>query len=182
MATYFLCSACGSDDRFACEVYRFQKTVEDPDESMVSESQFAPPEKHNRIIHKAAYIDNHLYADSISRRTKWWQMFGYVPGSRFHLNFGRYAVIKYLTTIIDPSDTIIVGSPIYTASLVRGTLMPIDQYEHDLIDICYQYNVFFTGNTMAPALKQDILRKRIPSVPLSNKTITQSDLTGWILS
>ena len=180
LATYFVCSACGTNDLFACEVYRFPQTVTNPDAYMVPKNEFAPPDKHNRILYKAAYIDSNLYADSITRRMRWRQTFGGVIGTRFHLNFGRYAVLKYLITITNPSDVIVVGSPIYIASLVRGTMMPIDQYEQDLIDMCYKYNIYFSGNSLGPELKHDLIKNRIYEAPLSTKAITESDLIGWI--
>lgn len=182
MATYFVCSACGSDLRFACEVYKLERTVLNPDDLMVPISKFGPPNQHNRIIHKAAFIDPDLCRDSISRQSQWWKMFGYATGDRFHLNFGRYAVIKYLSNIVAPNDVIIIGSAIYTAGLVRGTFMPIDPYESDLIDLCYKLNVYFTGNNLGPELKQDVLAKRIHDTPLSKKMIIATDLTSWIKS
>lgn len=182
MATYFICSACGSDLRFACEVYKIDRTALDPDELMVPTSKIGSQTQYKRIIYKSAFVDPNFCHDSIARQSQWSRVFGNATGDRFHINLGRYSIIKYLSNIVLPSDVIIIGSAIYTAGLVRGTFMPIDQYEKELVDLCYKLNVYFTGNDFGPELKQNVLSKRIESVPLSKKMITATDLTGWVNS
>lgn len=180
MFTYYVLSVCGEDGRFACEIHKTAKYVSDPDKVVIPAKH---PDRNNVMklfLQKAAYISDDVCKNSITRQTQWRQSLGIDVGDRLRVNFGRYSVLKYLTSIIDPDDRIILCHATYTAGIVRGSMLPIDDYENDLIELCYQYNVYFTENDLGSELDHKQIWKRVNSIPLSTKCISETDMTGWL--
>lgn len=181
MITYYVCSALRKDGLFACEVYKTNKYIEDPGNLLCNRLD---PIK-SQIVHMefsaAAFIDKKIYEHSVTRRTNWCPFYDRRKGSRFELTFGRYAVLKYLLPRINTEDRVIVSDAIYIGPLVRGAILPIDDYEHDLIEMCYQYKVYFGHDNYVSEQDTGVLSLRLNEIqPSTNKLITTNDLTGWI--
>ena len=160
MAT-FVVSTIHKGEYFGCMIHKIDTTIKNPEiiNDYIQDSKM--------LYSAKSRISKQIYPCSTLRNINLHSRFN-DSNTRFNVEFGVYAALRFIECEVKPGDNIVVANAQYVNSLVRGAFEIIEDFEAELIGYCYKHNVLFANTAFRCGLNVQIDTMKASSYLVSN--------------
>ena len=162
MATFIITTIC-SGGYFGCTIHSIKEQLTNPEDINLYANNSV------RVYSAKTKISKNIYSNSILRTIDDYSSFA-SDANRFCVEYGIYALLKFMESKIKRGDCVIISGCPYVKPLVRGILEPVEDFEVDLIKLCYSKRVMFSTTLFKCELKSKFDQMQVSPYIIANPT------------